>query len=722
MTTPALNVAIRADTSKFKSDMNATSEIAHSAVRRITSSVIEMNAGWLATQGAIGGTTLAVGRFLPVINQVLLAYTAIRGTFELMGYAIDLAKKKIADFNDIAAKANQSGFSTEFFQRITKSGGDARDKIDNLTAALQRFNAASTNKLGGSDLQQRLDELTKAGNFQGNTGVAALGGANDAESRLRAVVSLIDQAMSKGERLAAIDLAGTAFGPSVQAALRADSGYLDDMLKRADALSKTKLVSEEDVGRAIDLKERMDAAQQTLANKWKPLQDDLAKLGMNYHESWVGITEDLAAAVGYATQLYTALKQVPDWFANRIGGASVWTAITNATTSPESRAAAEASLGISSNPADIGMVGANAKLRAALQNHANVTRGMQQATDVSTAVRGDTSQNPAKAQSDVNDAFDRATESIAKHTARMEADTESVGKGAAATEELRAQAQLLTAAQQAGLPVTQAMRDKIQDLAQDAGEAADKLAKARVASQISFDRQTAFLTPEDAAIAKQLANIYGNDVPAALASSEAAEMRFNNALRQVSELGQDVTRGFAVDFGAAIRSGSTAGQAALSALENALGRVADKLAGMATDGLWKAAFGGSSVNIGNLFSGSSSATAGATWSSGLGAGTGGLSFPMFASGTGSAPGGLAIVGEKGPELVNLPRGSQVVPNNQLGSIGGSTINAPVTVNIDATGADAAGLARVERTVADLKANLPGLTVKAVKDAQKRRML
>jgi hypothetical protein len=29
--------------------------------------------------------------------------------------------------------------------------------------------------------------------------------------------------------------------------------------------------------------------------------------------------------------------------------------------------------------------------------------------------------------------------------------------------------------------------------------------------------------------------------------------------------------------------------------------------------------------------------------------------PGFASGTSSAPGGLALVGEKGPELVNLPR-------------------------------------------------------------------
>jgi len=36
--------------------------------------------------------------------------------------------------------------------------------------------------------------------------------------------------------------------------------------------------------------------------------------------------------------------------------------------------------------------------------------------------------------------------------------------------------------------------------------------------------------------------------------------------------------------------------------------------------------------------------------------------PGFAHGTSFAPGGAAIVGEHGPELVNLPRGSQVIPN------------------------------------------------------------
>ncbi|MFN3473571.1 MAG: hypothetical protein ACK4ZW_05945 [Blastomonas sp.] len=42
-----------------------------------------------------------------------------------------------------------------------------------------------------------------------------------------------------------------------------------------------------------------------------------------------------------------------------------------------------------------------------------------------------------------------------------------------------------------------------------------------------------------------------------------------------------------------------------------------------------------------------------------------LKIPGYADGTSSAPGGLALVGERGPELVNLPRGSQVVPNNRL---------------------------------------------------------
>ena len=46
------------------------------------------------------------------------------------------------------------------------------------------------------------------------------------------------------------------------------------------------------------------------------------------------------------------------------------------------------------------------------------------------------------------------------------------------------------------------------------------------------------------------------------------------------------------------------------------------------------------------------------------------SIPGFASGVQNFSGGLALVGERGPELVNLPRGSDVIPSVGGGSMGG----------------------------------------------------
>lgn len=52
------------------------------------------------------------------------------------------------------------------------------------------------------------------------------------------------------------------------------------------------------------------------------------------------------------------------------------------------------------------------------------------------------------------------------------------------------------------------------------------------------------------------------------------------------------------------------------------------------------------------------------------------SIPGFASGIASYSGGVAMVGERGPELVSLPRGSRVTPHHELdrASVGGVTVN------------------------------------------------
>lgn len=47
--------------------------------------------------------------------------------------------------------------------------------------------------------------------------------------------------------------------------------------------------------------------------------------------------------------------------------------------------------------------------------------------------------------------------------------------------------------------------------------------------------------------------------------------------------------------------------------------------------------------------------------------------PAHANGTNFAPGGLSLVGERGPELVNLPRGAGVMSNRELRNLGGTSV-------------------------------------------------
>lgn len=87
---------------------------------------------------------------------------------------------------------------------------------------------------------------------------------------------------------------------------------------------------------------------------------------------------------------------------------------------------------------------------------------------------------------------------------------------------------------------------------------------------------------------------------------------------------------------------------------------------------WGAAIGGIGRSIGNALIG---LVEGAV-NSALGGlpGKPRISLPRFAKGVENFGGGLAIVGEQGPEVVALPRGSSVIPNNQIGGAGGTVIN------------------------------------------------
>lgn len=637
MPAPSLRIPMTLNMDGFQKNIESAKGLTSSATRFIAKQFIDMNASMLATQGAAGGAVLGLRSILGVLGPLSLAIGGIVAVFKLMGYATELAKEKIEEFNETAAKAAKANVSTDFFQRFTKSGEALKLTVDQVNEALERFTNASRDALGGSTLSQRVAELQKAGNFGGSAGAGALAGATETEAKLRATVQLIREAFEQGQRLAGLDIAKTAFGPDITDRLRQDATFLDQMLSTAQKIAAEKIISDAQIGQAIELKNRLEDAQKVLADKFKPIQDDLLKLGVQYHQNWIEIVEIMASAVGKANDLYASIKQIPAVLAD-LGNASFWTKLTDATEA----------LGLNSRPEGLIKRGeegferpaGNAALASALSNPNTVRRAMQEATDVQSKVRGDTSKAPAKAQAEVNDQYDRAIESLQKHTARLQADTQAVGLGAAALEEFRARNQLLIAAQQAGIPVQGEVAKKIEEVAKAAGAAGEALAKARFASEIKFGAGSAFLTQEDVAIAQQLRSIYGNDIPAALASSQAAALRLTDATRDVARvISTNLTTGI-VDV---IDGTKSAGQAfqdfskvVIRALEEAIVKM---------------------LIVGPLMR---SLQSGFSF---LGLPAVGAAVPAFAEGTNSAPGGWSLVGENGPELRRLNRGDQIVPND-----------------------------------------------------------
>jgi hypothetical protein len=100
--------------------------------------------------------------------------------------------------------------------------------------------------------------------------------------------------------------------------------------------------------------------------------------------------------------------------------------------------------------------------------------------------------------------------------------------------------------------------------------------------------------------------------------------------------------------------------------------------------------------------------------------TGGIFGSLFgighnAGGTDNWRGGPTWVGENGPEIINLPRGAQVVPNAVARSGGGGTTFAPV-YQIDAAGADSGTVARIQQ-VLSAHAKAIGAQSSAITSAQ-----
>lgn len=182
---------------------------------------------------------------------------------------------------------------------------------------------------------------------------------------------------------------------------------------------------------------------------------------------------------------------------------------------------------------------------------------------------------------------------------------------------------------------------------------------------------------------------YNRAVAQAQDAFQKAEEAGNKAKQTFEQIGQSIAWTFSSAFQGLIDGSKK--------VKDVLADLLKQLGSMLMNSAFQALFSGGKSGggiLGNLFGG-----------------FGGF----FANGGTLGAGKWGIAGEYGPEIIKGP--AQVIPNHKLGDRGGG-VNVPVNINIDATGADAAGLARVEQQVAKLRQEVPSMVISNVRKAQK----
>ncbi|MFA7308263.1 MAG: phage tail length tape measure family protein, partial [Hyphomicrobium sp.] len=183
-------------------------------------------------------------------------------------------------------------------------------------------------------------------------------------------------------------------------------------------------------------------------------------------------------------------------------------------------------------------------------------------------------------------AYDQLIQRTKDRIEQLRLEAQTAGQTGEAVLKLRLQHEAERAAKKSGIALNQEYIDQLKE----EYAAADRLARvAQVRANIEFDRATMGLSPADTQIAQQLRDIYGNDIPAALASSEAAAMRLTDAMREGFQGVSDVVKG--------VFTAILTGKNAMDALIAGLDRLADKLASAAFENLLTGALTGNPVQM-----------------------------------------------------------------------------------------------------------------------------
>ncbi|MBR0855669.1 hypothetical protein [Bradyrhizobium liaoningense] len=579
---------------------------------------------------------------------LVVALSAQLSRFERdMKQAGDIADRTASGIEDRFSRLNPvaSSFLGNFASNlVTKGFEKAIDLVQDLTRRFTELDA--TAKLVGVSMNEIFGVQQAAGKFGAPV--------DDVTASLRNLAVLLDQ-LQRGEKNSLSNLFDAnpqaLQGVNVQALnlqqafeivanlvqnarteiqkidLAKAAGQTASMVRFLElGAERTTQLSAAAAATAPDLQKLADEAK-AFDDAWKKATDNVkGYLGQNLFSFIKTDLQDIVALLQLAAKFLELFKGGPlDRFAQD---------------ADKVRAAA----GTLQNLIDARPAGGQIDESAGLNTAANARNDQRAFNPAGRGQAGTSTVDPSRGLSNVplsakedngKDAFDRTEEQITRHTAVLKADTLAVAENNAVQAQLRAEFELLNAIRKDDGEVTQAQIDAYEKF-----RASMSATQALQAAGITLTEQhaQAFLTTSQ-------------NIGTATAAMDQARETVNKLNSASATLGSSISTA----LGDIVFESKNADEA----LKNLLKTLGKAGLNSLTGAFFNVPSSGGLSPFASLVKGI---------------------IPGFAGGTDDAPGGLAWVGENGKELVNLPRGSQVIPNNISRRIsGGATLQ--ITNNI-----------------------------------------
>lgn len=563
---------------------------------------------------------------LPLALRGIAVYEA----FHLVAEAVNAARNQLTEMVAIADKAQDFGVGAGFLQQFEGEARKLKLTTDELDTALKSAFSATKEKtpidvgkweagkerITDVELALRVynQELAKAAGTQ-LQGLVLFRDADSQEDKIKAVLTSMVELDKIGQHAASLDIGEKMFGAAFVDRIRQGKTSAESILTTMDSLKKSGdgIFPDELVVRAKQVDEQLKLSEDRLSRALKPSWNELASIILTIRGYWADVVDLIAKGVELANNLGSGIAR---WELNQKKEElkAVNEAIKNGT----------GLLGVPQVPE--GFLGLTP--RADLQKRAVRLQGEIDSGERALLNKPEGPEAPARPSRGTGapvklrvtpseaSAFDASVQSVEKRTATIKADTAALFANNSAQAQLRAEFQELTAASKDNSDITQEKIDRYEVLRKS-------------------------MTAEQALAAAEI-NLSEQQKQKFIASSEGikqATASYDEASKKLTDLNS---------------ASSQVGSALSNAFADAVveGRNLNEVMSNLIKTLEKAA-------INSLFSSFFNAPA-----------SGGLStfaslvksvIPGFAGGTDSAPGGLSWVGEKGPELMNVPRGAQILP-------------------------------------------------------------